>query len=1024
MAPMEPKLPDTLAILPLRQQVIFPYFRGSVEISKTAYDDLCQHLELTGSAFIGVATVKKAGTKDKPSELFDVGTICRVISQRTSQRGRPERAAAPEAAPPGASHALRPTAQQQAPPASQRPAGAAQGKNLQLPPNPKQRVRIIVEGVGRFRMLSIEELVPVRVARVAPFPQADGASNNDQDVSVRALTHSIREKISEMLRVGPSKDGGKHAPTQNPAVRQALPSNPQALAGFVGSMVFLSLEERQSLLEQETPKAQLELAFEYLLREAEASRVSNEITTGMAKNREMELQRMVLQRQMQEVQRDLQRLKAKRAAFLGNNSSSQETDGGDAPPKDGFDADDDDDEGEDEVARLSEKLSKAGLSEEAERLSKRELRRLKTLQPSHPEYTNTHTYLELMASLPWKTMTEDEFDLQKAKLVLDEDHKGLHQVKRRLLEFLAVQKLRGDMKGPILCLHGPPGIGKTSLGRSIARALNRKFHRIALGGVKDEAEIRGHRRTYIGSMPGNIIQALQSLGAKNPVILLDEVDKMAQNSMFNPQATLLEVLDPEQNNHFKDHYLNTPFDLSKALFICTANDSSTIDRPLLDRMEVIELSGYTLNEKVSICSSHLLPKQRRLHALEGPPGSNEVTKLSLTNDAIVAMITKWTSESGVRSLERQLAQVCRWASLRLQGMDKPRQHEQTTHPRQAKQEADKVKALRSCGPSADGVVTVDAMHLPYILGAELFEPDLAERLSVGVAMGLSVSSVGGQLLFIEAAKTFGRGRLTITGQLGNVMTESVQTALSLLRGRFVHSGRGRSSSSGSTTAGSSIARGTSSDSRCSGASRSSSSSTCLDERPSRVLSLLSSRRAPDDAEVAEDADRDPFRNEDIHVHFPAGAIPKDGPSAGVAVLLALASVLLDRPMRSDTAVTGEVTLRGHVLPVGGIRDKVLAAHRAGVKHVLLPMGNKRHVLETIPANALEGIQVHYMKTVEDALKWAFDDPKKDPKGLDEEEVASASAAGASGSAPAAWSSALTLSSSSCSSWFFPPEARL
>jgi len=548
--------------------------------------------------------------------------------------------------------------------------------------------------------------------------------------------------------------------------------------------------------------------------------------------------------------------------------------------------------------------------------------------------------------------------------MLDEDHKGLHQVKKRLLEFLAVQKMRGDMKGPILCLHGPPGIGKTSLGRSIARALGRKFHRIALGGVKDEAEIRGHRRTYIGSMPGSIIQALQALGTNNPVILLDEVDKMAANSMFNPQATLLEVLDPEQNGSFKDHYLNTPFDLSRALFICTANDSSLIDRPLLDRMEVIELSGYTLEEKASITESHLLPKQRRLHALEsekpeaeaqqagegGDAAHAEVMhaqepRLVLTSEAVNNLITKWTSESGVRSLERRLAQICRWASLRLQGLDVP--HNASSG------DAERQVALSSCGPNDKGIVVVDTQHLPHIIGAELFEPDIAERLVVGVAMGLSVSSVGGQLLFIEATRTRGSGRLTITGQLGKVMTESVETALSLLRSRFVRGGRASGSSVGAAAGDVSTA-----------------------PVASEVLNLLYSRKAPGDAESSVDsaADRDPFKGEDVHVHFPAGGIPKDGPSAGVAVLLALASVLLDRPMRSDTAVTGEVTLRGHVLPVGGIRDKVLAAHRAGVKHVLLPLANKRHVLEDIPAKTLEGIQVHYMKHVDEALDWAFGRP--------------------------------------------------
>eukprot|EP00439_Symbiodinium_sp_Y106_P044414 s34_g5.t1 len=337
----------------------------------------------------------------------------------------------------------------------------------------------------------------------------------------------------------------------------------------------------------------------------------------------------------------------------------------------------------------------------------------------------------------------------------------------------------GNLKGPILCLHGPPGIGKTSLGRSLARAMGRKFHRIALGGVRDEAELRGHRRTYIGSIPGVIIQAFQTLGVNNPVILLDEVDKTSQNSMFNPQATLLEILDPEQNTSFKDHYLNTPFDLSQAIFICTANDASTIDRPLLDRMEVIDLAGYTVEEKVAIATSHLLPKQRKLHALEEEPAENgeaPLPRLDITSEALEALITRWTAESGVRSLERHLAQICRWAALRLQSVDVP-----TGLGRESVRQ----EALANSGPDAQGRIKVQMDHLPHILGVEHFEPDLAERLDVGVAMGLSVSAVGGQLLFIEATKTVGTGKLTVTGQLGKVMTESVETALSLLRGRFV-----------------------------------------------------------------------------------------------------------------------------------------------------------------------------------------------------------------------------------------------
>jgi len=905
------RLPASLVVLPLRNQVIFPFVRGSFELPKKTFEEVCDHMERTGASVVGVVATRRPGKKGSPPDLYEVGTVCRLVSHAAAGTSGGGAEGGETAAPSGG--------------------GGGGGP----------RVRVVVEGTTRFRIRGYTQLEPLRLASVELLEEQtqDGPEAPDQDVAVRALSHSIREKLGEMLRGGSVQDGGKGSGA-SPRQQLRLPSSPSALAGLVGAtLAQLSVEERQTVLQTANVKEQLELALDFLQREAEAKRMSGEISSGIQKSRELELRQVVLQRQIQEVQKDLRRIHDK----AKSSESGEESTGASG-----------EDEAEDEVARLADRLAKARLPEEADKIAKREIRRLKSLQPHHPEYTSTHTYLDTMASLPWAISSGDRFDLSRAKTLLDEDHKGLHQVKRRLLEFLAVQKLRGDMKGPILCLHGPPGIGKTSLGRSVARALGRKFHRIALGGVKDEAEIRGHRRTYIGSMPGTIIQAMQALGTNNPVILLDEVDKMTQNSMFNPQATLLEVLDPEQNGTFKDHYLNTPFDLSRVLFICTANDASLIDRPLLDRMEVIELSGYTLEEKFAITESHLLPKQRRLHALEPEKPHEEVVaegqselapqatetqepRLVLTQEAVNTLITKWTAESGVRSLERRLAQICRWATLRLQGLDVPGGAASMHTP-------EREAALSSCGPDSHGVVTVDAHHLPDIIGAELFEPDLAERLCVGVAMGLSVSSVGGNLLFIEATKTKGSGRLMITGQLGKVMSESVETALSLLRSRFVRSGRGY---------GSSAINGS-----------------------SEVLALLYSKKAPGDSEADAnaDVDRDPFKGEDVHVHFPAGGIPKDGPSAGVAVLLALASVLLDKPMRSDTAVTGEVTLRGHVLPVGGIRDKVLAAHRAGVKHVLLPLANKRHVLEDIPAKTLEGIQVHYMKHIDEALDWAFGKP--------------------------------------------------
>jgi len=773
----------------------------------------------------------------------------------------------------------------------------------------KTMVTLTVEGRTRFKVLSTEKVGSLDVAIVQLFEEVpDG--RDEKDLQVRALIHSVQEKITDLMP--------KNSENQIFRNRRQLPFPPSAalLTSVVGATLApLSLEERQQLLETPGIKQQLELVLDFLQRESQAMKMSTEISESIQRSRDHEMRLATLHRQSQEIQRELQKIHQRKERGASSDSEGQSQS---------------EDEEEDEVAHLSEKLQKAGLPEDAMRIAKKELRRLKSLQAHHPEYTSTHSYLELLSSLPWKNSSEGSFDLADARRMLDEDHRGLEKVKVRILEFLAVQKMRGNLKGPILCLHGPPGIGKTSLGRSLARAMGRKFHRIALGGVRDEAELRGHRRTYIGSIPGVIIQAFQTLGVNNPVILLDEVDKTSQNSMFNPQATLLEILDPEQNTSFKDHYLNTPFDLSQAIFICTANDASTIDRPLLDRMEVIDLAGYTVEEKVAIATSHLLPKQRKLHALEEEPAENgeaPLPRLEITSEALEALITRWTAESGVRSLERHLAQICRWAALRLQSVDVP-----TGLGRESVRQ----EALANSGPDAQGRIKVQMDHLPHILGVEHFEPDLAERLDVGVAMGLSVSAVGGQLLFIEATKTVGTGKLTVTGQLGKVMTESVETALSLLRGRFVR--------------------------------------YCQSPASSEVFSFETQRMGPPkstDLVEEKPPEKDPFKGEDIHVHFPAGGIPKDGPSAGVAVLLALASLVLNRPVRSDTAVTGEVTLRGHVLPVGGIRDKVLAAIRGGVKHVLLPVANKRHVKEDIPAKSLEGVQIHYLKTVDEALDWVF-----------------------------------------------------
>merc|ERR1719217_1039959 len=628
--------------------------------------------------------------------------------------------------------------------------------------------------------------------------------------------------------------------------------------------------------------------------------------------------------------------------------------------------------------------------------------------------------------------TEDSDDLKKAREILDRDHYGLEKVKKRILEFLAVRKLRSDMRGPIMCLHGPPGVGKTSLGRSIARALGRRFHRVALGGVRDEAELRGHRRTYIGSMSGVIIEALRSTNSNNPIILLDEIDKLTNGSNSgNPSGALLEILDPEQNHTFKDHYMNTPFDLSKVLFLATCNEAGNIDRALMDRMELIDLSGYTIEEKLNIATQYLLPKQRRAHALEqedmdslehaAPLEASEAAAeeqerddslkvkseaqkkieekkrlaaeakkkemeeraaagpeeplLEISPEAMKSMIQKWTMESGVRNTERLLSTICRFGALKIaQSMSAENDaaiagqvQEITATVKEAEE------ALKECGPiecttasgAKVGKVFVDAKHLPYILGMETVEPEIAERLTPGVAMGLSVSGFGGSLLFIESSKVRGHGNLIVTGNLRDVMRESVRTALSLLKSKVHNSvmeaggfpdmmeivpSAGDTGSTGPVV-------------NAAGALSFEAESGTMEKYISPI-DILTDRQREKDA-------KDVFNSSDIHVHFPAGAIPKDGPSAGVAIVLALASLFIDRPVRSDTAVTGEISLRGHVLPVGGIKDKVLAAHRAGLKHVILPEQNRKNVKEDLTEAILQDIQVHYCKHIDDALEWAF-----------------------------------------------------
>jgi ATP-dependent Lon protease len=527
------------------------------------------------------------------------------------------------------------------------------------------------------------------------------------------------------------------------------------------------------------------------------------------------------------------------------------------------------DEQQAEIAELRAQIEDANLPEEAEKQARRELDRLAKLPSAAAEYGVIRTYLEWILSLPWNATTEDDLDLENGRKILDEDHYDLEKVKERIIEHLAVSKLKHDLSGPILCFVGPPGVGKTSLGQSIARALGRKFVRISVGGVRDEAEIRGHRRTYIGAMPGTIIRALRDAGTKNPVFMIDEIDKMGSDWRGDPSSAMLEVLDPAQNSSFRDHYLDLPFDLSRILFICTGNQLETIPPPLLDRMEVIRLSGYTEEEKLGIAKRYLVPKQLEAHGL-----SSEQARF--TDNALRLVIREYTREAGVRNLDRELAALCRKSAAEIAGGKRKR-------------------------------VRIDERRVRSWLGRPRFSGEIRRRTSdPGVATGLAVTPVGGDVLYIEATAMPGEGRLIVTGQLGEVMRESAQAALSWVRSHASDLG----------------------------------------------------------------LEADWFEGKDVHIHVPAGAVPKDGPSAGIALATALASLALNRPVSEEVAMTGEITLTGQVLPVGGVREKVLAAQRAGVTTVVLPKENEGD-LDDLPREVRKSMNFVPADSIDEVIEAAF-----------------------------------------------------
>jgi len=694
---------------------------------------------------------------------------------------------------------------------------------LKLAKSTDNKTQLLVQGIGRFRVKDFVGGKPFLQGRIEKLADIDHAGTE-----IEALMSNL---VSQFLRVVELSPG---LPQEIGQMAQAI-NEPGTLADMIASTINVPNEEKQSILEILDVKARLQQVTKLVNHQVEVLELGNKIQTQVKGDMDKRQREYYLRQQLKAIKEEL-----------------GETD-----------------EGTVEVDEYREKIEEKDLPEEARKEAERELNRMAKMHPSSAEYTVVSTYLDWITSLPWHDSTEDTLDIKKARKILDDDHYGLEKPKRRIIEYLAVRKLKPDSKGPILCFAGPPGTGKTSLGYSIARALGRKFVRISLGGVRDEAEIRGHRRTYVGAMPGRIIQSIRRAESNNPIFMLDEIDKVGSDFRGDPSSALLEVLDPEQNNSFQDHYLDVPFDLSKVMFITTANILDTIPPALRDRMEVLQLLGYTMDEKLKIAQKYLIPRQRNENGLK----SNQI---SFTKGAIKAIISGYTREAGLRNLEREIATICRGvASQVAEG---------------------KVKSYS---------VKIDDVHT--FLGPARFTSETKARIQTpGVATGLAWTPTGGELLFIEATAMNGKKGLNLTGQLGDVMKESAMAALSFIRANAKKLG------------------------------------------------------------IKENF----FDELDIHIHVPAGAIPKDGPSAGVTMLTALASLLTYKKIKKDLAMTGEITLRGQVLPVGGIKEKMLAAHRAGIKEIIMPKANEKD-LEDLTEKVKKEIEFHFVDKMKNVLKIAL-----------------------------------------------------
>jgi ATP-dependent Lon protease len=771
-------VPDIIGILPLRGTVLFPQAVVPLGAGRAPSVRLIEEA-MQGGRLVGAITQKDpAENSPKQEDLHGVGTIT-VIHKALKQ--------------------------------------------------PDGTLRLVAQGLGRFRLVEILQTEPYLTARVAPIEDEQAS----QDVETEALVRSVTTLFQKVVSLSPTLP-------DELATIIANVEGAGALADMVAaSLPSLPLPLKQELLETVNVKERLTKLAAALGKEAEVlqlgSKIQSEIQSEMSKTQ----REYYLREQLKAIQKE-----------LGES-----------------------DERTQEIDTLREKIEAAGMQDEAKAEALRELDRLAKMPPAAAEYTVARTYIDWLVAMPWQRETTDVVDIPAARAILDDDHEGLEKIKDRILEYLAVKKIRPVGRDPILCFVGPPGVGKTSLGKSIARALGRKFHRISLGGMRDEAEIRGHRRTYIGALPGQIVQGLRRAGTKNPVLMLDEIDKLGMDFRGDPASALLEVLDPEQNAAFRDHYLDVPFDLSRVLFITTANVIDTVPPPLRDRMEIVHLAGYTEEEKVAIAQKHLVPKQAGEHGLTAG------VDIVFEPESLRLLARGYTREAGVRSLEREIASVCR-----------------------------KLARRRAEGATEPARVTPDLVT--SFLGVPRFElEEVEQRTRVpGVVTGLAWTPAGGDVLFVEATRMPGTHTLTLTGQLGDVMKESVQAALSWVRS---HAGR---------------------------------------------LGI----------------DPEFWERSDVHVHVPAGAIPKDGPSAGVTMATALVSLLTERPVRSGLAMTGEISLSGRVLPVGGIKEKVLAAHRAGLRTVILPRRNEKNLLEDVPSAVRQVMTVHLAETIEDVLAAALE----------------------------------------------------